>query len=155
MGAHAPRNPLTRKKLRKEMEEKKRTYEEGYQQGIKDASPWILVNEMNGTEWAYGGSEWGECDLDGVTVNDVVEEFEDAFEEELTSLIDNYLDLSEYDLYDDFKHDVDSGEVDVDPCLDGLWELMYVNCRYTDDTIQYTKYVDIFDYIEENWEGLK
>lgn len=133
------------------------TFESFYRQGIDAAWPWVLVNESDGTEKPFGFC-WDDPGF--LTEEEAVEQFKEEFETELNSLIETYLDLSEYASYEEFEKAYDDDKVEIDPIITGLYDSLYLHNRYTD----YDSYYDedfgdnttsIMDYICEEWDNLK
>lgn len=123
-------------------------YDKGYSDGIRYASPWRLVNLQQGTDEIFDSTAIDEEDI-------TIDEFNDTFEYELGSLIENYLDLSDYETFEDFNDAVTNDEISVDPIIFDLFQNMYLYNRYTDEEYYYGRYQDAMEYIEENWERLK
>lgn len=120
----------------------KQAYDEGHRQGIDDAWPWVLVNDMDHTEKPFG-LYWDEDD------DEAAGQFKEVYEDKLTDLIEAYLDLSEYETYDEMMDKL--GEKGIDPIIIGLQTSFYLRNRYTNNVI----YGDFpLDFIAENWDSL-
>lgn len=135
----------------------KQSYDEGYRQGIDAAWPWVLVNENDGTEKPFG--TFGEVPTD-MAEDDVMEQFKEEFETELRSLIETYLDLSDYSTFEEFEKAYDDDKVEIDPIITGLYDSLYLHNRYTGYDSHYDEdfgdnVTSIMDYICEEWDNLK
>lgn len=132
-------------------------YQEGLSKGIDDAWPWVLVNENDGTEKPFG--TYGEVPTD-MAEDDVMEQFKEEFETELNSLIETYLDLSEYASYEEFEKAYDDDKVEIEPIITGLYDNLYLHNRYTGYDSHYDEdfgdnVTSIMDYICNEWDNLK
>lgn len=128
-----------------------------FRKGIDAAWPWVLVNESDGTEKPFG--TYGEVPTD-MAEDDVMEQFKEEFETELNSLIETYLDLSEYASYEEFEKAYDDDKVEIDPIITGLYDNLYLHNRYTGYDSHYDEdfgddVTSIMDYICEEWDNLK
>lgn len=132
------------------------TFESFYRQGIDAAWPWVLVNESDGTEKPFGFT-WDDPGF--LTEEEAVEQFKEEFETELRSLIETYLDLSEYEFFDNFYKAYLGGKVKIDPIIIGLYSNMYLHNRYEDEDYYSCNYWDneetLLDFIESEWDSLK
>lgn len=136
------------------------TFESFYRQGIDAAWPWVLVNETDGTQKTFGFC-WDDPGF--LTEEEAVEQFKEEFETELRSLIETYLDLSEYETYDDFHAAYENDEIEIDPILVGLFDNMYLHNRYTDEYYYGLEYMGddlysecvLLDFIDDEWDSLK
>lgn len=134
-----------------------RFYADGVTDGINQAWPWVLVNENDGTEKPFG--TYGEVPTD-MAEDDVMEQFKEEFETELNSLIETYLDLSEYASYEEFEKAYNDDKVEIDPIITGLYDNLYLHNRYTGYDSHYDEdfgdnVTSIMDYICEEWDNLK
>ena len=132
------------------------TFESFYRQGIDAAWPWVLVNEMDGTQKPFG-FYWDDPGF--LTEEEAVEQFKEEFETELRSLIETYLDLSEYDTYDDFQAAYENDNVEIDPIILELFNNMYLHNRYTDEDYYGGDHWDneeaVLEFIDDEWDSLK
>ena len=92
--------------------------------------------------------------------NDVREQFKKEVETELNSLIETYLDISDYSTFEEFEKAYDDDKVEIDPIITGLFDNLYLHNRYTGYDSHYDEdfgdnVTSIMDYICEEWDNLK